>query len=120
MATYSVIAHDGKMYGPADEMSLSQWAREGRISAHTTLHCHETGARLVAGALPSLGPVFGLSQQQVNQLLNPGMAAAGVAPQYAQPGAMPQYGAPGAANYPQAAAGQPYVAQPQQPLQYAG
>ena len=22
MATYSVIAHDGKMYGPADEMAL--------------------------------------------------------------------------------------------------
>src|ERR1051325_1992138 len=124
MATYSVIAHDGKMYGPADEMSLSQWAREGRIAAHTMLHCHESGARLAAGTLPSLGPVFGLSQQQVNQLLNPMGQPQG--PVAAAQAVGPQYAQPGIANYQQPTVGQPYApqqpyaAQPQmqQPLQY--
>jgi len=132
MATYSVIAHDGKMYGPADEMALSQWAREGRLAAHTMLHCHETGARLLAGTLRTVGTVFGLSQQQVNQLLNAGafgQAAGGTygqpaaAPQHAPAGPTPQYAQPqppGMANYPQPGAGQPYPVQAQQPLQYAG
>src|ERR1044071_7711739 len=123
MATYSVIAHDGKMYGPADEMSLTQWAREGRIAAHTMLHCHESGARLAAGALPSLGPGFGLSQQQVNQLLNPGALGQAAGTAYGQPGGAAQYAqpqAPGVANYVQPGAGQVYAGQAQQPLQYAG
>lgn len=89
MATYSVLAHDGQMYGPADEVALADWVREGRVSRETMLHCHETNTRLSAAAVPALQPVLGLSPQQVNQLLQPLPPGAGYAPLgYVSPGAM--------------------------------
>lgn len=69
MPTYSVIAPDGQMYGPADEATLVQWARDGRISAQTPLHCHETNARLMSPMVPSLVPFVGLPQPMVNSLV---------------------------------------------------
>src|SRR5579862_7489024 len=69
MATYSVVAADGQMYGPADENTLTQWAREGRITGQTQLHSHDTGQRVWAQSVPSLAPVLGLSPSTVNAML---------------------------------------------------
>ncbi|HWE95507.1 MAG TPA: hypothetical protein VG269_16195 [Tepidisphaeraceae bacterium] len=71
MPTYSVISADGQMYGPADEITLAQWAREGRISAQTPLHCHETNARLMPGMVPAIAPLVGLPVATTQQLLQP-------------------------------------------------
>lgn len=71
MATYSVISPDGQMYGPADEPTLVQWAREGRISAQTPLHCHETNARVMPPMVPALAPLVGLPVATTQQLLQP-------------------------------------------------
>jgi hypothetical protein len=109
MATYSVVAHDGQMYGPADETALADWVRQGRVNRETVLHCHQTNARVAAGAVPALQPMLGLSPQQVNQLLQPPVGPQGYAPQQ-------QYGQP--QGYPQQAAyGQPV---PGGQLGYAG
>src|SRR5436305_1605492 len=96
MPTYSVVAHDGQLYGPVDEAGLSQWVREGRVNPQTILHCHDTNARVSAGAVPSLQPLMGLSPQQVAQLLQPPHPAApgyGSPAGYAAPQA-PPYGLP--------------------------
>jgi hypothetical protein len=71
MPTYSVISPDGQMYGPADEATLAQWVKEGRISAQTPLHCHETNARLMPGMVPALAPLVGLPVATTQQLLQP-------------------------------------------------
>jgi len=81
MATYSVVAHDGQMYGPADEAALADWVRQGRVNSETVLHCHQTNARMAAGAIPALQPMLGLSPQQVNQLLQPPTGPQAYAPQ---------------------------------------
>lgn len=54
-----VIAQDGQSYGPADEASLIQWAREGRLTALSTLQDATTNQRLQAAQVPSLSAVFG-------------------------------------------------------------
>ena len=54
MATYSVIALDGQRYGPADEATLAQWAREGRLDARTALQNNETGETVAPQALPAV------------------------------------------------------------------
>src|SRR5258707_9126741 len=91
MPTYSVVANDGRMYGPADEIGLSEWVRQGRVERETVLHCHETNQRVAAWTVPALQPVLGLSPQQVAHLLQPPppppFAPAG--PGYAQP--QPRY-----------------------------
>ena len=71
MATYSVVTSDGQWYGPADEIGLAEWIRQGRVDGQTVLHCHETNARVSAGAVPALQPMLGLSPQQVAHLLHP-------------------------------------------------
>src|SRR6185503_1934167 len=71
LTSYSVIAPDGQLYGPVDEVGLGQWVREGRVDARTMLHCHATNARVSAASIPSLQPLLGLSPQQVAQLLQP-------------------------------------------------
>ncbi len=75
MATYSVVAHDGQMYGPVDEQTLAEWVRQGRVNAQSVLHCHQNSARYAAGSIPALQPALGLSQQQVSQLLQPSPVA---------------------------------------------
>ena len=55
MGSYSVVTADGQMYGPTDEATLAQWAREGRIDASTVLHSHDTGQRMWANSVQSLG-----------------------------------------------------------------
>jgi hypothetical protein len=90
--SYSVIAPDGQMYGPVDEMGLGQWVREGRVDARSVLFCHATNARVAAASIPSLQPLLGLSPQQVAQLLQPAAApTAPMTPAYAPPppGVMP-------------------------------
>jgi len=110
MPSYSVVAPDGQLYGPADESALGQWAREGRIAAHTQLHCHETGARVQAGMLPTLQPLLGLPPALAQNLMQP---RAPLAQPYAP---QPAYGQPQAYAQP-AAYGQPqgYAPQPAAP-----
>lgn len=57
-----VIAQDGQAYGPADEATLSQWAREGRLTALSLLQDAATNQRLQAAQVPSLAAVFGPSR----------------------------------------------------------
>jgi len=58
MAMYSVIAGDGNAYGPVDEAGLTQWAREGRVSAATQLRCEPGGQIVQAATLPFLAPIL--------------------------------------------------------------
>src|SRR5207248_2290305 len=96
MATYSVVAQDGQAYGPADENTMAEWVRQGRVNRDTVLHCHQTNARVPAWTVPALQPILGLSSEQVNQLLHG-------APAYAPaPAPAPQY-APATAQYSPAA-----------------
>ncbi|MBI1756062.1 MAG: hypothetical protein HYR64_03030 [Fimbriimonas ginsengisoli] len=52
-ARYSVIAHDGKIYGPADLDGLRQWAIDGRLTPATLL-IDPNGAQIPAAAIPGL------------------------------------------------------------------
>jgi len=56
--TYSVVAADGQAYGPVDEAGLTQWAKEGRVNAVTTIRCDPAGNPVQAGSLPFLAAVF--------------------------------------------------------------
>lgn len=109
LTSYSVVAPDGQMYGPVDEVGLGQWVREGRVDARTVLHCHTTNVRVAAASIPSLQPLLGLSPQQVAQLLQPApMPGAPMTPAYAPP-------PPGVMSYAQPPQPQPtygYVAGP--------
>jgi hypothetical protein len=105
MPSYSVIAADGRAYGPADEATLALWAREGRLTPDTMLQCHETGAHSPARAVAALQPYLGLSPQMVNNLIQ--------TPQPLVPQPQPQ---PGAA-LPYA---QPYAYPPAQPYAIPG
>jgi hypothetical protein len=58
-----VISQDGQSYGPADEPTLSQWAREGRLTSLSTLQDAATNQRVQASQVPSLAAVFGPQQQ---------------------------------------------------------
>ncbi|HUT01523.1 MAG TPA: DUF4234 domain-containing protein [Phycisphaerae bacterium] len=58
MATYSVIANDGSTYGPVDEADLTQWAREGRLTAVTQVRCEPEGQVVQAGSLGFLASVL--------------------------------------------------------------
>src|SRR5258706_509335 len=99
MPTYSVVANDGRMYGPADEIGLSEWVRQGRVERETVLLCHETNQRVAAWTVPALHPALGLSPQQVADLLQPPPPFAPAGPQYAQPqAAYPQAGPIGYAS----------------------
>jgi len=69
MATYSVVAQDGQMYGPANEGAVAQWIQEGRVRRDTVLHCHETNARCFAWTVSALQPALGLSGAEVAQLM---------------------------------------------------
>ena len=97
MATYSVVAQDGNSYGPADENTMAEWIRQGRVNRDTVLHCHQTNARIPAWTVPALQPALGLSPEQVNQLLHGPPMHAAAAP--AAPPPTPQY-APAPAQYP--------------------
>jgi hypothetical protein len=108
MATYSVVAQDGNSYGPADESTMAEWIRQGRVNRDTVLHCHQTNARIPAWTVPSLQPVLGLSPEQVNQLLHGATAHA--------PPATP----PAPAPYAPAQGQYPPPPHPGAPLGYAG
>ena len=69
MATYSVVAQDGQMYGPANEGAVAQWIAEGRVRRDTVLHCHDTNARCFAWTVSALQPALGLSEAEVAQLM---------------------------------------------------
>lgn len=69
MATYSVVAQDGQLYGPANEGAVAQWIQEGRVRRDTVLHCHETNTRCFAWTVSALQPALGLSGQEVAQLM---------------------------------------------------
>lgn len=69
MATFSVVAEDGQMYGPANEGVVAEWIREGRVHRDSVLHCHETNMRCSAWAVPALQPALGLDSLQVAQLM---------------------------------------------------
>lgn len=51
---YYVLWADGRRFGPCDEETLLQWAKEGRITPYSELENADTGARLSAETL--LGP----------------------------------------------------------------
>jgi len=58
MGTYSIIATDGKSYGPVDEQGLLTWVGAGRVVANTTVHNHETNQMVPACTLPFLAGQF--------------------------------------------------------------
>jgi hypothetical protein len=58
MARFSVIALDGKMYGPVDEQGLLAWVKAGRVQPSTTIHNHETNQVVQACTLPFLASQF--------------------------------------------------------------
>jgi hypothetical protein len=93
MGTYSVIAQDGKLYGPVSEAGIIDWIKQGRVARETLLHCHETNAHAAAWTLPALQEPLGLSPMEVQQLLH--AAAAPLQPLgYAGPPAPMSYGQP--------------------------
>jgi hypothetical protein len=51
---YYVIWPDGQKFGPADEATLAQWSREGRVDVATELEEADTGRRLRIGDLDVL------------------------------------------------------------------
>jgi len=69
MATYSVVAQDGQMYGPANEGAVAQWIAEGRVRRDTVLHCHDSNTRCFAWTVSALQPALGLSEAEVAQLM---------------------------------------------------
>lgn len=69
MATYSVVAQDGQLYGPANEGAVAQWIAEGRVRRDTVLHCHDTNTRCFAWTVSALQPALGLGAQEVAQLM---------------------------------------------------
>jgi len=58
---FSVIAPDGQAYGPADEQTLAQWAREGRLNAQSILQDMATNQRVYAGQVPAIAAGFGVA-----------------------------------------------------------
>ena len=58
MTMYSVIAADGSPYGPVDEAGLTQWAREGRVTATTSIRFDPGGQVVQAVTLPFLAGMF--------------------------------------------------------------
>ncbi len=54
---YSVVAADGKEYGPADLETLRQWVREGRVVKATHIK-KASGGTTFAGKLPELLDLF--------------------------------------------------------------
>jgi hypothetical protein len=58
MAKYSIIAADGKSYGPVDEQGLLAWVKAGRVAASTTVHDHDTDQMAPACKLPFLAGQF--------------------------------------------------------------
>ena len=65
MAMYSVISADGSAYGPVDEAALTQWAREGRVSAATSIRSEPDGQVVQASSLPFLASAFGAAPPMV-------------------------------------------------------
>lgn len=51
---YTVLATDGKTYGPATIEMLKMWAQQGRLTVETVLREEETGRHLPAGQLEEL------------------------------------------------------------------
>ena len=92
MATYSVVAQDGQMYGPANEGAVAQWIHEGRVRRDTVLHCHDSNTRCFAWTVSALQPALGLSEAEVAQLMQDVRGL-----QQQQPLAAPV--APGSANF---------------------
>lgn len=86
---YFVIAPDGSRYGPADAATLSQWARENRVTASSVLEGTD-GIRYAPNQIPGL------------VLPAPGMQSGGMgAPGVGTPGYGPTGSAsPGYAPYP--------------------
>ena len=85
MAAYSVIGPDGRAYGPADEGTLAQWAREGRLTAQTVVRRDADGAQMSAQFVPGLAPHLGLPPHVVNALIQQPFGPAGGPLQYADP-----------------------------------
>ena len=81
---YSVIASDGKSYGPVDVATLKLWVGEGRVTPETNLVDSASGRTLRASDLTELSSVFG----------PPRMASAPAQPLYSEAGPI-QTGATG-------------------------
>jgi hypothetical protein len=100
MPTYIVKGLSGEEYGPATELQVTQWAREGRINAVTPMTCLETGQTLAAHMVPALSPIVGLPPAMLNELAR-GAAPAGLwpaAPSYS-PAAPLAYAGPVRSDY---------------------
>ena len=53
---YMVIGADGKEYGPANTVTLAQWAAEGRIQRASQLRDFSTGQVVAAGNVAGIFP----------------------------------------------------------------
>ena len=103
---YSVIASDGKSYGPVDLPTLKEWCVQGRVTPETSLVDGVSGKTLRASDLQDLYGIFPAPPQAPPGYGNPaggygqpqpGPAQYGQNPPYggnfvAPPGAYPAYG----------------------------
>jgi TM2 domain-containing membrane protein YozV len=55
---YSIKAHNGQIYGPADLKTIERWTAEGRIFANTTIVDHITDSEGPAGSFPLIATFF--------------------------------------------------------------
>lgn len=51
---YFVYGANGQRFGPADSETLTAWAQQGRVAAHTVLEEEETGVQIRADQLDEL------------------------------------------------------------------
>lgn len=103
---YSIVGADGREYGPVEKEALLQWAREGRVTATTTVIDQATGQRFAASQMAEL-----------NAILNPGLAAgAGAYTPPPGPQADRPYGTPYTSPYSAQTGGySPYSSMPSGP-----
>ncbi|HEX8913230.1 MAG TPA: DUF4234 domain-containing protein [Humisphaera sp.] len=56
--TYWLLATDGNRYGPVEDATLAQWARDGRVVLGSVLQHEGSGAQLYASQVPAVAAVF--------------------------------------------------------------
>lgn len=64
---YSVVASDGKVYGPVDMPTIRQWCQEGRIAPDTLLIDPISSRQMRAAEIQDLYGLFGPTQQPHSQ-----------------------------------------------------
>lgn len=58
LTMYSVVGHDGQVYGPVDMTVLQQWVIDGRVTSHTILIDAVSGQHAPANTFMLVQPLF--------------------------------------------------------------